>query len=186
MVIKTILQWVFTRNGKAELLFCLINAKPCRSIYLSIYLSIYGSIAICWALAAFSVPWSYTQSVGLLGRRISPSHGRYLHTGQHKQNKRTQTSMPWVKFEPTIAVFKRAKTVHALDRTATVICHEEIWGSGKRDAHVLTLEWPTSCPAASSPGKEATVPTGHKNKPVWRAISLILPVFEWATLNLFL
>jgi hypothetical protein len=29
--------------------------------------------------------------------------------------------MPRVGFEPTIPVFKRAKTVHALDRAATVI-----------------------------------------------------------------
>jgi hypothetical protein len=29
--------------------------------------------------------------------------------------------MPWVGFEPTIPVFKRAKTVHALDPGATVI-----------------------------------------------------------------
>jgi hypothetical protein len=29
--------------------------------------------------------------------------------------------MPQVGFEPTILVFKRAKTVHALDRAATVI-----------------------------------------------------------------
>jgi hypothetical protein len=35
------------------------------------------------------------------------------------QNKRTQTSMPLVGFEPTIPAFKRAKTVHALDRAAT-------------------------------------------------------------------
>jgi hypothetical protein len=35
---------------------------------------------------------------------ISPSQGRYLHTGQHKQNKHTQTSMPPVGFEPTISV----------------------------------------------------------------------------------
>jgi hypothetical protein len=47
-------------------------------------LSIYGSRALCWALAAFSLSWSFTQSVGLLGRGISPSQGRYLHTGQHK------------------------------------------------------------------------------------------------------
>jgi hypothetical protein len=33
------------------------------------------------------------QSVGLFGRGISSSQGRYLHTEQHKQNKRTQTSM---------------------------------------------------------------------------------------------
>jgi hypothetical protein len=29
--------------------------------------------------------------------------------------------MPWLGFEPTIPVFERAKTVHALDRAATVI-----------------------------------------------------------------
>jgi hypothetical protein len=37
------------------------------------------------------------------------------------QNKRTQTSMPRVGFESTTPVFERAKTVHALDRAATVI-----------------------------------------------------------------
>jgi hypothetical protein len=63
----------------------------------------------------------YKQSAGLLGRGISPSQGRYIHTEQHKQNKRTQTSMPHVGFEPTIPVFERAKTVHALHRAATVI-----------------------------------------------------------------
>jgi hypothetical protein len=31
----------------------------------------------------------FTEKVGLLGRVISPSQGRYLHTRQHKQNKRT-------------------------------------------------------------------------------------------------
>jgi hypothetical protein len=29
------------------------------------------------------------------------------------QNKRTQTSMPRMGFEPTIPVFERAKTIHA-------------------------------------------------------------------------
>jgi hypothetical protein len=29
--------------------------------------------------------------------------------------------MRWVEFEPTIPVFERAKTVHALDSAATVI-----------------------------------------------------------------
>jgi hypothetical protein len=72
-----------------------------------------------WTLAAFSV--SYTQSVGLLRRVISPSQSRYLHTEQDKQNKRTHTSMTRVGFEHTISVFERAKPVHALDRAATVI-----------------------------------------------------------------
>jgi hypothetical protein len=38
-----------------------------------------------------------------------------------RQNKHTQTSMPWVGFEPTIPTFKRAKTVHVLDSLATEI-----------------------------------------------------------------
>jgi hypothetical protein len=29
--------------------------------------------------------------------------------------------MPWVEFKPTIQVFELAKSVHALDRAATVI-----------------------------------------------------------------
>jgi hypothetical protein len=66
-----------------------------------ILLSIYGS----------------TARVGLLGRGISPSEGHYL----QKHNKRTQTSTPQVGFEPMIPVFERTKTVHALDRAATVI-----------------------------------------------------------------
>jgi hypothetical protein len=37
------------------------------------------------------------------------------------QNKRTQTSMPQVGFEPTIPAFEGAKTVHALDSMATAI-----------------------------------------------------------------
>jgi hypothetical protein len=48
--------------------------------------------------------------------------GRYLHTERYKtQNKRTQTSVPRVEFEPTISVFERLKMVHALDRAANVI-----------------------------------------------------------------
>jgi hypothetical protein len=68
----------------------------------------------------------FTQSVGLLGRGMSPSQGRYLHTGQHKQNKRTQTSISQVGFEGTIPVFEQAKTVHVLDRAATVIDKLEV------------------------------------------------------------
>jgi hypothetical protein len=80
------------------------------------------------ALQPFFGPWPlfqffdlFTQSVGLLEQRITPWQGRYLHTGQHKQNKRTQTSLPQVGFELTNPVFEWAKTVYALDRAATVI-----------------------------------------------------------------
>jgi hypothetical protein len=60
----------------------------------------------------FSFVIFFTQTVGLLGRVICPSQGRYLHTGQHKQNKRAQTSMPWVGFETTISAFERMETIH--------------------------------------------------------------------------
>jgi hypothetical protein len=63
------------------------------------------------------------QMVGLLGRVISSSQGLYLNTGQHKHriNAYTHTiSMPCVGFEPAIPASERAKTVHALNRSATV------------------------------------------------------------------
>jgi hypothetical protein len=31
--------------------------------------------------------WSFTQSIGLFGRGMNPSQGRYLHTRQHRQRK---------------------------------------------------------------------------------------------------
>jgi hypothetical protein len=82
------------------------------------------------ALPTHSEPWPliqfrnhFSQTVGLLGRVISSSQGRYLNAGQHKHRINTYThqkSMPWVGFEPTIPVLERANTVHALDRAATV------------------------------------------------------------------
>jgi hypothetical protein len=57
------------------------------------YLHIYRSTALCWTSAAFSVSYSYTQSVGFLRRRISPSQGRYLHTEQHKHRINAYTNI---------------------------------------------------------------------------------------------
>jgi hypothetical protein len=53
------------------------------------------------ALQPIVGPWSllqfrnlfFTQSVGLLGRVISPSQGRYLHTRQHKHRINTYTDI---------------------------------------------------------------------------------------------
>jgi hypothetical protein len=66
------------------------------------------------------------QTVGLLQRVISSSQGLYLNTGQHRHRVNThtyQTSMSYMGFEPTIPASERAKTVHALDRSATVTGH---------------------------------------------------------------
>jgi hypothetical protein len=65
----------------------------------------------------------FSQTVGLLGRVISPPQGRYLHSGQHKHriNAYTDINPPGGGggYEPTIPASERAKTVHA-DRAATV------------------------------------------------------------------
>jgi hypothetical protein len=57
-------------------------------------------------------PWTGEQPVA----RPLPAH-----RAAQTQNKRIQTSMPQVEFEPTIPVLERAETVHALDRAVTVI-----------------------------------------------------------------
>jgi hypothetical protein len=58
----------------------------------------YGSTALRWALVAFSVSWSYTQSVRLLGRGISPSQDPYLHTEQHKHRIYAHRH-PWLEWD---------------------------------------------------------------------------------------
>jgi hypothetical protein len=72
-----------------------------------------------WPLFSFLIlytagrtPWMSYQPVA----RPLPTH-RTTQT----QNKRTETSVPWVGFEPTIIVFQQAKMVHTLDLAATVI-----------------------------------------------------------------
>jgi hypothetical protein len=57
--------------------------------YYYYYYYYYCSTTLYWALAAFSVSWSSTLSVELLGRGISPSQGRYLYTAQHKHRTNT-------------------------------------------------------------------------------------------------
>jgi hypothetical protein len=88
----------------------------CMSVYLWLY-SPCGPWPIFQFLNPYTVgrtPWTGDQPVA----RPLPIHRT---TQQHKQNKRTHTSMPRVGFEPMIPVFERAETVHALDREPTVI-----------------------------------------------------------------
>jgi hypothetical protein len=93
----------------------------CLSVCLSICLSVYGSTVLSLSLGRFANILIWTQLVRLLGQGISTSQGRYLHTSTQIQKKRTQISMPPVGLEPTTRMFERARTVHVLDRTATVI-----------------------------------------------------------------
>jgi hypothetical protein len=56
-----------------------VKVPKSRPVCLSVYLSIYGSIALVDPCRFFSF-LTYVQSVGLLGRGISQSQGRYLQT----------------------------------------------------------------------------------------------------------
>jgi hypothetical protein len=91
-----------------------------NSISLSLYVSLWlyspcGPSPLFQFLNLYTVgrtPWTGDQPVS----RPLPTH-RTTQT----QNKRTQTSMPRVGFEPRIPLIERVKIVHASDRAATVI-----------------------------------------------------------------
>jgi hypothetical protein len=72
-----------------------------------------------WPLFQFSL--SYTQLVRLLARGISPSQGRYLHTGQHKCriNANKHPCAQWD--SNTRSRCGSRRRLHALDRVATLI-----------------------------------------------------------------
>jgi hypothetical protein len=85
-----------------------------------IQLRLYSSSLALGRLFCFLI---YTRSAGLLGRGMGSARRKastYTHKATQTQNEPTQTSMHRVGFESTIPVFKWAKTVHALDRAATV------------------------------------------------------------------
>jgi hypothetical protein len=118
--------------------------------YIYICISLYGCTA-SWTSATFfsfliqytvgRTPWTGVQPVA----RPQPTH-RTTQT----QNKHTQTSMPRVGFQPMTPMFKRVKTVHALDHTATVIsivslCHRYIKKSRKSVAVSLEIMLHSLC-----------------------------------------
>jgi hypothetical protein len=77
-------------------------------------------------------PWTEDQPVA----RPLPTH----RTTQ-KQNKCRPTSTPLVGFEPTIPVFKRAKTVNALDHKTTVIIRKIISYEKKGLDGNVEMDW---------------------------------------------
>jgi hypothetical protein len=84
------------------------------------------------ALHPFVVPWPLFRFLFLYVVDRTPWTGDHpVAKPLSTQNKRTQTSILRVRFEPTIPVFEWAKTVHALDSAATVI--------GYHAAHCMSI-----------------------------------------------
>jgi hypothetical protein len=79
----------------SALIGCCLFGKTRRSFFTA-SLSLSSSTAL-WTLVAFSVSSSYTQSVGLLGRGISPSQGLYLYREQrkHRINAHKHPCLEW-------------------------------------------------------------------------------------------
>jgi hypothetical protein len=89
-------------------------------------LSIYDSTALCWNFAVFEFLDHLHGQFDSLDEWLA--HRKAATSTQDSTNTdSTQTSIPWVRFEPTSSVFERAKTVHALDRATTVIGFFLVW-----------------------------------------------------------
>jgi hypothetical protein len=64
--------------------------------------------------------------------------------------------MPWVEFKPTIPASEQAKTVHALDRSATVTGTTKLYS-------IYTIYFHESIAQKSKWGHETDVRTSHMN-----------------------
>jgi hypothetical protein len=105
---------------------CIKTSRVCSDFERRQMYRTFFSLALqpLWALAsAFQfhdhftdgrTPWTSDQLVArpLPKHRTTQTQNKHIHTHQ--------TLMPCVEFEPTILAFQRAKTVHALDHSATV------------------------------------------------------------------
>jgi hypothetical protein len=84
------------------------------------------------------------------------------HKSTQTQNKRTQTSIPRAGFEPTTPVFEWAKTVHALDRAASVISKYGIKRSKSNLKYYLS-----SCPEGQRKTTKPSIMTANLLDAIW-------------------
>jgi hypothetical protein len=114
-----ILVYIYTNLWVTPIMKIWVYITLC--LLIPFYLSIYGSTALVDLGRFFSFLNLYTVGETLWTGDQPVARPLPTHRTTQTQNKRTQTSMPRVGFEPTIPVFERAKAVHALDRAVTVI-----------------------------------------------------------------
>jgi hypothetical protein len=74
----------------------------------------------------FSFVIVFTQSVGLLGRVISPSQGRYLHTGQHKHRINAHTDIHAFEWDSNVLSQRSSERRQLMPETA-----QPLWSANK-------------------------------------------------------
>jgi hypothetical protein len=154
------LLWYFVSRNMQEIYFFEWLFSPCGP----------------WPLFSLLI---YSQSVEFLGRVISSSQVLYLNTGQHKHRINIYThqiSMPWVGFEPKITASERAKTVHALDRSATVTGAGNtciIYEIYNDDVITCVTIWWYLIPSRSPPCQLVT-----RRRKTWQWVSLLYPTLH--------
>jgi hypothetical protein len=129
-------------NRSCSLSRCAFCMSICCFTALSRTLAAFQFLNLFYTVGRTS--WTGDQPVG----RSLPTHRT---TQTH--NKRTLISMSQVGFDPTIPTFERAKTVHALDRAATVVgfCMS-------RKAKETGKTFPTSCLPTTDPYRKRRLP----------------------------
>jgi hypothetical protein len=114
---KTFLSfWPVKCKGYFYLSLCL-SVRPL--VHLSIYLWLYSPLLDLCHFFSFLILYTVCKTPCTGDQPAARPIPTYRTT--QTQNKRRETSLPWGGFKPTIPMFERATTLHALDRTGTVI-----------------------------------------------------------------
>jgi hypothetical protein len=108
----------------------LLGTALCLSIYLSIYLSLCSPLLGLGRFFNFLILYKVGRNLWTGDQPVAMPLPANWTAHKHKH---TQTSMPWVGFQPTIPAFERAKTVHALDRKDTGIGYATITDYNKHE-----------------------------------------------------
>jgi hypothetical protein len=111
----------------------------------------FGCFFSFWILHTIGrIPWTGDQPIA----RPLPTHKTQL------QNKRTQTYIPRVGFEPTIPMFERAKSVHDLDEAATLMGTNFAWIIFRYDSRDYEAPCEAKRPSARKTSQLVMVPEG--------------------------
>jgi hypothetical protein len=124
-----------------------LNVSDITSYLMSICLSVSLSLSVHPSiyLQSFCWTWPLFQFLNPIHSRQDPLDGESVRrkASTYTQNKGTQTFMPRVRFERVTPVFERAKTVHVLDRAATVtgmeVFHVYLFNDALRSSHCIEL-----------------------------------------------